>query len=204
VKERMSVIGLVGIVALVGLGACCSAPEVKAPGPQAVAPARDGEPEERVGALGPLKRPLGPAGITAEMAWEPERLVIAAGYDLIVMTVTRADARVGTTNAEPPRILVTIDEVLGGAVAPGPREVVWAPPPHGVDWVGAGSQDAIAAWGARPLVGPVVGARLIALGKQGNGAYRVVAKLREPLDATLRQVWIDRLAAERAQRDARP
>ncbi|MCC6621614.1 MAG: hypothetical protein IT385_10195 [Deltaproteobacteria bacterium] len=180
------------------MGACCSTPE------QAPAPQVEAGPGGETSALGPLKRPPASAGISVEEAWEPERLVYAAGYDLIVLTVVGPETRRGTTNADPPRLGIHVDEVLGGKASTGERQAVWAPPPHGVDWVGSGSREALAAWGARPLAGPAAGAKLIALGKEVGGAYRIAARLREPFTVEGRARWLARLEAERQQREGAP
>jgi len=167
------------------LAACCSTPAAK---PAYVEPEA---PPPALTAHEPLGVPSG--GQSLEDAFPPERLARVGGYDIVVLTILATDGRSGTTNGRPPTLKVRVDEVLAGKVTPGERPGVWSPPPSGVDWSGESARQARAEWEARPLAAPSAGQKLIVLGREIDGVFRLSAKLRAPYSDEARSLWIERI-----------
>lgn len=167
--------------ALFGLlfGACCTA----RPAPAALTQV---EPEPKPLIARPTSHP-------PDDAFPPERLA-RRGYDIVVLTILASEKRSGTTNGQPPTLKVRVDEVLAGKATVGERAGVWSPPPSGVDWVGESARQAKAEWEARPLAGPEAGQKLIVLGREVDGIYRISAKLRTPYSDDERQLWVERIS----------
>lgn len=180
------------------LAACCAAP---IPAPERVVP---GDPDTPDGPDAHALRPPrgGPGGgIAIDQAFPPERLALGHGYSIVVLTVVATDPRGAATHGDPPAIVVNIEEVLAGGVAPGQRPGQWSPPPSGIDWTGPSAAAAKAEWAQVALAAPPVGLRVIALGREVDGVFRVSAKLREPFSDAGKATWLERIDAERARRD---
>lgn len=171
------------LAAALFISACCTARA-----PSGVAPVTEPEPEPK--AIGPIEARQG--GQSVEDAFPPERLA-RVGYDIVVVTIVASDKRSGTTNGRPPEVVVRVEEVLAGKVAPGERRGLWAAPPSGIDWSGESARQARAEWEARPLPAPEAGVRLIALGREVDGVYRISAKLRSPYSDDERAKWVERI-----------
>ncbi|MFO0748325.1 MAG: hypothetical protein U1F43_22085 [Myxococcota bacterium] len=171
------------------VSACCSTSAPPAPQPEA-------EPHALVAP------PHRDGGISAEQAFPPEVMALGHGYSIVVLTVVATDARGTATNDAPPHIVVRIDEVLAGEAAPGERPGQWSPPPSGVDWSGPSAQAAKAEWARRPLEAPPVGLRILALGRDVDGTFRVSARLRDAYSDAGRAELVERIARERARRQA--
>lgn len=187
------VVALSWMTSVVATSACCgSAPEARAPAPEADA--------NGVVAKPPLRHP-GNGGMAIEDAFPPERMALGHGYSIVVLTVVTTDTRDATTNGDPPKIAVRVDEVLAGEAPLGERRGQWSPPPSGVDWVGKGAAEAKAEWASRPLLAPPAGARLIVLGRDVDGEFRVSAKLRDDYSDNGKAQWVERIAKERAARN---
>ena len=166
------------------LGACCSTPA-----PKPALTQREPEPKPLI-----PNRPQG--GQSIEDAFPPERLA-RTGYDIVVLTIVETEKRSGTTNGKPPELKVRIDEVLAGKATVGEKPGVWSPPPSGIDWTGESARQARAEWEARPLPAPEAGVKLIVLGREVDGIYRISAKLRTPYSDDDRKTWLERI--DRAQ-----
>jgi hypothetical protein len=79
--------------------------------------------------------------------------------DLFVATITRVEDK-GATNARPPRVWLTVHEVLKGDKDAKHSPAVWDGPWHGIDWGDENTPELIA-WKKAPLKGPRVGDKFI-------------------------------------------
>ena len=98
--------------------------------------------------------------------------------DIVVITVTGIEDPAATTNRNPPRLVVNIDESIKGDLKRGEVTVVWEPFPHDVDAVGKGTKERTAAWNAKPNPPPEIGSRWIARCERGNKTLAIPMRCR--------------------------
>jgi hypothetical protein len=104
---------------------------------------------------------VAPAGGTPEHLLSDEALLRDWRRDVYVVTVKAVDDK-GSTNGNPPRVVLVVEEALRGEAKAGAElKAVWHPFPHDIDTTGRDKE--LAAWKARPLAGQKVGDKLIVL-----------------------------------------
>ena len=104
---------------------------------------------------------------------DEEYLLQNPAYDILVVRVLEADDRDGT-NADPPAVMLEIEEVLRGPSRQGEIPARWYGPTWHEDLAPEGGTTK--AWQSRPLSGPTVGDRLIVFGGAGpDDAFTVQA-----------------------------
>jgi hypothetical protein len=108
------------------------------------------------------------AGISFEQVATDEELIRTGGYDIVVATVVTVEDQ-HATHGMPPKLKLSIEEVLHGGVKTGAMDALWCPPGHDVDWVGDGATERLTQWAATLLKGPRVGSRMILIGNIGEG-----------------------------------
>lgn len=93
---------------------------------------------------------------------DPVKVIFTSDYDLFVATVQSVDDS-ASTQGDPPRLTVRVEEVLFGSLKPGVANVRWLP---WAPWIpcAVGEEANIRAWNATPMKGPAVGERMIMAG----------------------------------------
>lgn len=91
-------------------------------------------------------------------------MIAESRYDVIVATVGQM-LNQQTTNANPPRVTLTVHEVLQGDFAPGKITGMFLPFPHDVDYGDPETNPRVIAWKRTPLQAPPAGTKLILLGE---------------------------------------
>jgi hypothetical protein len=137
--------------------------------------------------------PLRAGGTMEQLIPDCGALIVQGRYDVIVATV--ADVRdSGSTNANPPRVVLKVEDVLRGHVPLGSRESLWRPYDHDVDYAFGDAERRIAEWSATPLSGPRVGDRLILIGNmREDSVWRVSARCRDSYSRTNREALISNI-----------
>ncbi|MFO0751210.1 MAG: hypothetical protein U1F43_36885 [Myxococcota bacterium] len=147
--------------------------------------------------------PRAAAGISMEEALSPVELVRGGGWSIAVVTVVDAPRRAGS-NAEPPRLAISVDAVLGGQLPTGAARAVWAGRLSDIDWSGPSAVVARRRWAAERVEAPAIGARFIALAAMRDGAVELGQRLREPYSAAAEARWRELLAAPRPAPEVAP
>jgi len=114
------------------------------------------------------------------LAMEGEDAILLETSDDVVVAIVRAYEGGGSTNGNPPRLLLDVREVWRGGREVDRRHAVWVPFPNDIDWEGAGSDEMIKRWEQEPLKAPKLGVKLILVGEvvdQGQGLRFLVSPL---------------------------
>jgi hypothetical protein len=130
------------------------------------------------------------AGASPEHVLDDDTLLMDPRDDVLVVTVRKVDDA-KSTNANPPKVEIAVDEVLRGKPAPSATAwSVWRPIPHDVDYSGGESEKLIGQWSAQELKGPKVGAKMIVKGQWGGTppVLDVSPRCRYDFDAA-RRAW---------------
>jgi hypothetical protein len=157
----------------IAIAGCGEAP------PRAVSPAAAAEAEPAIS-----EAPNQGMTLTHWLAGMPlGTMVEESRYDVVIATVESVSDR-DATNARPPLVNLTVDEVLRGDPAAERRQAVWAPFPHDVDYGDPANNPRVQAWEREPQKAPAAGAKLILLGEmiqhQGSPAFWVLPVGRFP------------------------
>ena len=128
---------------------------------------------------------------------DKESLLKNPAYDILVATVRAVEAT-GATNANPPKIDLSVEEVLRGPDRGGTVMVTWQAPVFHEDTKDSGG--VTEAWKARPLAGPEVGAKLIVFSIGPTEAQGVQAWSVYRFSPQNRAVVLEHAATERSGR----
>jgi hypothetical protein len=135
------------------------------------------------------------------LATQPDPLPPTFQNPQFAAWVVRVDAvdDAGATHGRPPRLTVTVDEVLRGAGTTGAQAAQWAQSPSGRD-LDCGlptRDDCWRAWAARPLAGPAAGTRWIVTGNlDPSGSYAIQAWSAVPYSEATRAHVVAGMARE--------
>jgi hypothetical protein len=118
--------------------------------------------------------------------------------ELVVATVVAVQDE-GATHAEPPTVLLQVEEVLTGDISPGPVQAVWSEHLHLL--CATGEEGTIARWRAGRQKGPEVGARFLVAGgfNRGRRWFMTVPELRVPFTPEGRQALLEQVKKEQRE-----
>ena len=107
-----------------------------------------------------------------------------SAYDVIVASIEQVDDQ-GATNGNPPKVTLSVSEVLWGNVQPGKLQARWLPPPYDFVTFGDFTDPRFKKWEAEPLPGPKAGLKMILIGYKGKKYFFTRDKYVENTEAFL-------------------
>lgn len=131
------------------------------------------------------------AGVSWYMVASREELMIRhveLGGAVSAVRVVSIDTTAGSTNGNPPRVRIAVEESFAGGLETKELDAVWTPYPYDSHGDGAGvSDEFVREWKAKPLTPPAVGWRgIVGIQKDAAGVFTISPHLRDELREGLR------------------
>ena len=146
------------------------------------------------------------AGVSWYMVATREEMMIRhvqAGGAVAVIRVVAIDPLPDSTNGNPPRIRIAIEESLAGGLETAEVDAIWTPYPYDSHGDGAGvSAEFVKNWRATPLAPPPAGwTWIVAMDRDVAGVFSISPHLRDMLRDGLRE---ETLAILKKAKPAKP
>ncbi len=128
-----------------------------------------------IGLLAVLIPALLPAVSIAGMTWDhylamqgEDAVIVQTNNEVFIATVEKIE-NINSTNSNPPKLLLSVEEVLRGSNIPRSIEAIWRPFPNDIDTGGREAEQK--QWDETKLTGPNVGEKFIFVGEMGKTPY---------------------------------
>jgi hypothetical protein len=104
------------------------------------------------------------AGASPEHVFSDEELLRNKVYNIIVAEVIEVDDK-EAKNSNPPKVVLSVSQVLRGNWGHQTINAVWLPIPHDIDYGGGDAKQRLEEWESIPMIGPKTGEKMILAGK---------------------------------------